>query len=596
MTDYLGSTLRDRPALRRAAVLLVVLLALALVALGGSLLHAQSASPAPRRSAVVGRTSTVCTVQDVDAAATAAPTPSSSASPDPSPSSSPSDSGPAPTPASPTPEDPASPTPASPTPASPTPASPTPASPTPASPTPASPTPVDSAGPTPTATPVATPSPEPTPTAANTATTGADTTPSTVSAVAVRQGSDDQGTLTGSPLAGGDAELTLTQQGSGKQLPQVSAPVVLTGEGSMATAGSGVVSSTSSKGETTGLMAAPCLVPGTEQWLVGIGSTDADRTELILSNPDDAQAEVDLRFYGPKGRLVVPGSPGVVIGARETKTLSVSSLIDSDGPTSVSVRTSEGRVSVAARRLRSDKDLKPAGADWQVPSVTPATTSVVPGVPGGDGSRVLAVVNPGTARATVQVEVLGLSGAFAPADAATLVVAPESTATVELTAGLAGDSGSIRLRSDQPVSGSVVSTSSRSDAVPDFAVQSTQPALVRQGVSALATTTGPTDSELVLSNGGDTDAALTFEVLSYTGVSLRKDDLLLGAGSTATRRLTSPGPSYVVVTVPGDSAVVGSVTLSQPDGDVAGLTTVPLTSPDVASRAPRVRQDPAVAR
>ena len=100
----------------------------------------------------------------------------------------------------------------------------------------------------------------------------------------------------------------------------------------------------------------------------------------------------------------------------------------------------------------------------------------------------------------------------------------------------------------------------------------------------------------MLSNGGDTDAATTFEVLSYTGVSLRKDDILLAAGGTATRRLTSPGPSYLVVTVPDGSGVVGSVTLTVPEGDVAGLSTIPLTSPDVASRAPRVEQDPAVAR
>lgn len=569
MTDYLGSSLRDRPALRRAAVLLIVLLALALVGLGGSLLHAESASPAPRRSAVIGRTSTVCTVPGGDTAATASPSPSAGTPLNPSPSPTNQELSPSPT----------SPTPVVPTPVVPSATSPTPVVPTLVSPTPVSPTPVS-----------------PTPSASSTPTVGADTTPSTVSAVAVRQGSDEGGTLTGSALAGGEAQLTLTQQGSGQQLPEMNAPVVLTGEGSMATAGSGVVSSTSSTGETTGLMAAPCLVPGTDQWLVGVGSTDTDRTELILTNPDDAQAEVDLRFYGPKGRLVVPGSPGVVIGARQTKTVSVSGLIDSPGPTSVAVRASEGRVSVAARRLQSDKDLKPAGADWQVPSVTPATSVVIPGVPGGDGSRVLAVVNPGATRATVQVEVLGLSGAFTPAGAASLDVAPESTATVELTAGLAGDSGSVRLRSDQPVSASVVSNSSRDGAVPDLAVQSAQSPLVRQGVSALATTTGSTDSDLVLSNGGDTDAAVSFEVLSYAGVSLRKDDLLLGAGSTATRRLTSPGPSYVVVTVPGDSGVVGSVTMTEPDGKVAGLTTVPLTSPDVASRASRVREDPAVAR
>jgi hypothetical protein len=524
MSDAFESPYRDRRWLRRAALLVALLLALAVVAVGGSLLGSESAAPRSVPSAVVGRTSTVCTVPVADPNASASPSPSAETS---SPGTSPS-----PTPGS-TPEA--------------------------SSTAPVSPSPSASAS--------------------------SEVAPSAVSAVAVRGGATGPGTLSGSALGAGSTstDLHITQPGHGGQLDQAAGPILLTGEGTMASAGSGVVSSTATSGEMTGLMAAPCLVPGTEQWLVGVGSTDADRTELILANPDDAEAEVDLRFYGPRGRVVVPGSPGVVIAGRSTRTVSVSSLVDTPGPLSVAVRASSGRASVAARRIRTD-DLQPAGADWQVPSTGPATTAVIPGVPGDDGSRTLQVVNPGTGRAEVTVEVLGLTGAFAPAGADTVEVAPESTASVSLETGLAGESASIRLRSATPISGAVISTSSRSGTTPDLAVQSAMPPLVRRGVSAVATTTGGTASELVLSNSGDTDAATTFEVLSYEGVSLRKDDILLAAGGTATRRITSPGPSYVVVT------------LTAPEGDVAALATIPLTSPDVASRAPRVEQDPAVAR
>ncbi|HWJ54311.1 MAG TPA: hypothetical protein VNT24_13120, partial [Propionibacteriaceae bacterium] len=77
---------------------------------------------------------------------------------------------------------------------------------------------------------------------------------------------------------------------------------------------------------------------------------------------------------------------------------------------------------------------------------------------------------------------------------------------------------------------------------------------------------------------------------------LRTDDVLLGPDSTATRRLTSTAPCYLVVKAPDGSGVVGGVVLTQPDGDVAGLATIPLTSPDVASRAPRTELDPSVGR
>ena len=113
------------------------------------------------------------------------------------------------------------------------------------------------------------------------------------------------------------------------------------------------------------------------------------------------------------------------------------------------------------------------------------------------------VTNPGAERATVQVQVLGLQGPFAPAGAETVEVAPESTAAVDLAPGLPGEAGAIKLTSDQPVTGAVVSTSRRAAPRTDLAVQSAAPPLVRTGVSAVATTTAGS-SELILSNGGTT--------------------------------------------------------------------------------------------
>ncbi len=513
MSDYLGGRLRDRAGVQRAAAVVAVLAALTLVLLGGTQLQAQTASPTQAPTAVVGRTSAVCTAGGADTASPAPPDATVSPA-DPSTDPGAEDDAPA----------------------------------------------------------------------------------STVSAVAVRQGPDPgSGTLVGTPLAGGSGDLEVTAPGTGAQQGDVRIPLLLSGEGALAAAGSGAVTSSRAGGETAGLMGAPCLVAATEQWFVGVGSSEQDRTELILSNPDDAQAEVDLRFYGPRGRVVVPGSPGVVVSGRSSRTVSVSSLVDDEGPLSVAVRAGVGRVSVAARRIRTD-DLQPAGADWQVPSVTPGPGVVVGGVPGDPGARSLEVVNPGPDRASVTVEVLALSGPFAPAGADVVEIGPESTASVELETALAGESASIRVSSSTPVTAAVVSTSSRPDAQPDLAVQSARPPLVRQGVSAVATTTDPSTSELVLSNAGDADAATTFRVLSYDGVVLREDEVLLAAGGTATRRLTSPGPSYVVVDVPDGSSVTGSVTLTQPEGDVAGLATLPLVSPDVAGRAPSVGRDPAVAR
>jgi hypothetical protein len=104
------------------------------------------------------------------------------------------------------------------------------------------------------------------------------------------------------------------------------------------------------------------------------------------------------------------------------------------------------------------------------------------------------------------------------------------------------------------------------------------------------------DSELVLSNGGSRAVTASFEVLSHQGVSLRTDDVLIGANSTSTRRLELEAPAYLVVTVPDGSDVHGGVVYSQLEGGVAGLASVSLTSPDVASRAPSVVLDPTAGR
>ena len=426
-----------------------------------------------------------------------------------------------------------------------------------------------------------------------------------LSAVAIRRAPGRQGTLAATALDGGNALLSLTEQGRGASVPAPSAPVVLRGEGVMATAGSGMLVSTANTGELGGLMAAPCTPPGTEHWFVGVGADETYRTQIVLSNPDDGQAEVDLRFFGPRGMIVVPGSPGLAVEARSSRVVGLDSLIGAAaepggddalaaGPLTVAVLAGRGRVSAMALNRRS-VGLAPAGADWQPSSVVPARSVTVPGVPEGDGDRELVVTNPTDVRAQVSVSVLGIGGPYAPAGAESVDLAPESTATLSLATGLSGQAGAVQLTSDQPVTAAVASRSVRGDAQPDVATQPAVGPMVRTGVVAAASVAGA-EAELVLSNGGDADVRLSFEVLSYDGVTLRSDDVLLVGRATATRRLTEPVGSYLVVRVPVDAQVYGGVSFAQPDGLLTGLATVPVTSPDVASRAPRTQPDPSVAR
>lgn len=416
----------------------------------------------------------------------------------------------------------------------------------------------------------------------------------TISAVAVRKAPGREGTLTGTAVGASSPVVTVDRQGFGEQQPAPDQPVVLTGEGVMAIAGSAMITSSADKGEESGLMAAPCTAPGTDHWFVGVGANPSYRTDLVLTNPDAGQAEVDLRFYGRNGIVVVPGSPGLVIEGGSSRTVSLDTLVRAEGPLTVSVQAGTGRVSAVALDRRS-VDFEPTGADWQVPAVAPARSVTIAGIPEGAGSRTLVVANPGVERARVAVAVLGVVGPFAPTGAAVVEVPPESTAEVSVAAGLAGSAAGIQLTSDQPVTGSVLSEAIGTDALPDFAVQPAAAPIVRTGVVPLVRVE-KTEAELVLSNSGDGDVSLTFEVYGYDGVKLHDDDVLLVPHATATRRLDVGEPAYLVVTVPAGASVVGGVTFLASSGKIAGVATVPVTSPDVASRAPQVVADPAVGR
>jgi hypothetical protein len=409
-----------------------------------------------------------------------------------------------------------------------------------------------------------------------------------VSAVGIREVPDRPGSLSASTLDSKSVELKVSEPGKGDQLSRAPGPIVIAADGAMATASSAVIVGDVTGGTEAGLKAAPCLAPGTEHWFSGLGATDEDYTDLILSNPDDAQAEVDLQYYGRSGRIAVPGSPQIVIRGHDSRPVSLSEL-RGESPVSVAVQASHGRVTAVAKRTQT-RQIKPAGVDWQVPSVPPSRVVLIPGVPADGGGRQLVVTNPNNSRAAVAVQVLGFQGPYAPSGAASVDVPPEGTATVNLQPGLAGEAAGIKLTSDLPVTGAVIATSQRAGAGTDVAVQSAAAPLIGTGVSALATTK-IADSELIISNGGDSDAQVSFEVFSYDGVRLRTADVVLAANSTATRRLNSPDPSYVVVTVPDDSSVVAGIVLTQPDRDVAGLATIPLGSPDLASRAPATRPD-----
>ena len=283
------------------------------------------------------------------------------------------------------------------------------------------------------------------------------------------------GRLVGTELADSadtaDPVVDLDQAGSADQA-SVTGSVLLRSEGGFSDGAAGTVLTTTSTGPGQGIALAGCQPPSTQHWFTGVAASATQTTRLVLTNPDSAEATVDLHFFGPDGAIGAPGSLGIVVPASTTKSVSLTGLLpgEIDGPVAAQVTTSQGRVSAYAQSTYR-ASLQPAGDGVASSMPAPQSSLVIPGVPGGDGDRSLVLANPTDRRTTVTVEVMGADGTFAPADGATIDVNAQSTTTADLADALDGEAVAIRLTSPQSITAAVVSTSSRSGAAADVAVQ-----------------------------------------------------------------------------------------------------------------------------
>ena len=86
-------------------------------------------------------------------------------------------------------------------------------------------------------------------------------------------------------------------------------------------------------------------------------------------------------------------------------------------------------------------------------------------------------------------------------------------------------------------------------------------------------------------------------MVNLNGVALREDTMLVPAHGTSTRRLdAAAGTAYVDLDIPDGALIYGAADFAQSEGPVAGLTSIPITSPDRAARSRSAVPDPAVGR
>lgn len=339
---------------------------------------------------------------------------------------------------------------------------------------------------------------------------------------------------------------------------------------SLAAAGS----ATAVSADLTGFAASACRAPLAESWLVGGASTTGSNDLVVLANPGDVPATVQLSVYGAQGVSTPPGGSNLVVPAGQRRVVPLAGLLLGEESPVVRVVASGAPVH-ASLQASLTRVLLPGGSDQVAPLAQADTRLVMPGVQvltsgEGQAGTVLRLLSPGSdATATVTLVPLD-AGTTAPAPTDVPLSAGLPT-SLDLS-GLAAGAYTVEVSATAPVVGGTWSTTGFGEGA-DFAWYAPAPEFPSDGVFAVASGVG---ANLVLA--GDTgDATVTVtpvdggEPLSSTVTAGASVALPLGPG---VYRLDSDAPLRAAVSYAGAGALA-SYPLWPADAAASAVTVLP---------------------
>lgn len=184
-------------------------------------------------------------------------------------------------------------------------------------------------------------------------------------------------------------------------------------------------------GSARGLAGLRCEAPKTEAWFVGGSTQVGDSVTLVMANPDDTPALVDVMVWTSDGPADTRPGRGISVPPRKRAALPLDQLAPDKEWLAVRVVVQRGRVAAAVRHARLD-GRTPKGVEWIPQAQPPAMTVVVPGLPQGPGRRILSVTNPGLDPTVVSVRLTTPDGQYVPPGMEALQVPAGTTLATEL--------------------------------------------------------------------------------------------------------------------------------------------------------------------
>ncbi|MBK5250436.1 MAG: hypothetical protein JJE50_13570 [Actinomycetales bacterium] len=363
---------------------------------------------------------------------------------------------------------------------------------------------------------------------------------------------------------------------------EVTSPSVLVAQPSddVAALAAGATLARSDTGDLRGLVAASCQAPSSTIWLVGGMTALGSSARLTLTNPGDTPVTATLAAWGATGPVesgaavvVPPGQARVVL----LETLSLEPRI------AVRVDAEGGRITASVQ----DSELRgvvPAGVDIVTATADPSTEVTIGPVPLIDVApadadpSVVRLVNPNKEAATVSVSLLGPGGELALPGAQGQVLEPGTVTDISL-AGVAAGSYTVRVTSDQPVTGAVMLTrvGQPGEIDPD------QPVLDRAWLSAavpvqhgLVSVPGAGSlvegAGLAVTNPSQAEEQVTLRTIQPTGEAGEPITVAVAAGTTVTIGQLLDLTGAVAVEVSGEWVLASvALTAEVPDGQLLAM-------------------------
>ncbi|MGX5695882.1 DUF5719 family protein [Agromyces soli] len=265
-----------------------------------------------------------------------------------------------------------------------------------------------------------------------------------------------------------------------------------------------------------GFVAAGCVEPVAEAWLVG-GSTELGRTTLLLlANPGEVAASVDVRVSTETGAVDAPAGLGVLVEPGTQRVVSLAGLAPGSASLVVHV-TSSGATIAASLEQTSIDGLAPSGVELIGTAAAPAESQVIPGVvvpqagglavdedhPDGDAHPAVRLLAPGTDSVEATVSVLPESGA--EGQVFDVVLQPGMVSDIPLGELAAGEY-TVRVDAEGPVVAAArATTAAAGEAAVDLAWFPSSLPLLDQALVAVPDGDAP---ELHLANPGAEDATV----------------------------------------------------------------------------------------